>query len=119
MILIFSDVVYVGVANNQHFQVAMIMLENGKHVLCEKPLCMTYSEASTLIDFARSKNLFLLEGMWSRFFPAYEALDKHVSSGSLGDVYLVRAEFGVPTDDKERSLLVHQYYYNEVSIAVL
>ncbi|XP_034839217.1 trans-1,2-dihydrobenzene-1,2-diol dehydrogenase-like isoform X2 [Maniola hyperantus] len=99
------DIVFVSVLNLQHFEITKIMLENGKHVLCEKPMGMTYKQTKSLVDLAREKRLFLLEGMWSRFFPAYDALDKHIASGGLGDIYHINIQFGVEINDIERNLM--------------
>lgn len=92
------------VLNLQHYEVTKLMLENGKHVLCEKPVAMTYKQTKSLVDLAREQKLFLLEGMWSRFFPAYDALDQHISSGGLGDIYHISIQFGVEINDIERNL---------------
>lgn len=80
------------------------MLENGKSVLCEKPMGMTYKETKHLVELARDKKLFLIEGMWSRFYPAYEALDEHISTGGLGIPYHINIQFGVEVNDIERNL---------------
>lgn len=104
-----SDIVFVSVLNLQHYEVTKLMLENGKHVLCEKPMGMTYKQTKSLVDLAREKKLFLLEGMWSRFFPAYDALDKHITSGGLGDIYHINVQFGVEINDIERNLYVFVY----------
>lgn len=98
-----TDIVYIGVITPQHFDVAKLMLEHDKHVLCEKPMGMNYREAKELVELAKLKKLFFMEGVWSRFFPAYESLDKHVQSGSMGDVLQVNAQFGVPMSEKERN----------------
>ncbi|CAH0690554.1 unnamed protein product [Chilo suppressalis] len=99
------DIVFVSVLNLQHYEVSKLMLENGKHVLCEKPLGMTHKQVKSLVDLAREKKLFLLEGMWSRFFPAYDALNEHISSGGLGDIYHVNIQFGVEINEIERNLM--------------
>lgn len=99
------DIVFVSVLNLQHFEITKLMLENGKHVLCEKPMGMTYKQTKCLVDLARENKLFLLEGMWSRFFPAYDALDKHIASGGLGDIYHINIQFGVEINDIERNLM--------------
>lgn len=65
---------------------------------------MTYKQTKSLVDLAREKKLFLLEGMWSRFFPAYDALGEHAASGGLGDIYHVNVQFGVEINDIERNL---------------
>lgn len=57
----FTDVVYVGVIQVHHLAVASMMLKAGKHVLCEKPLCMNVQETKQLIDLARENKVFLME----------------------------------------------------------
>ncbi|XP_047526005.1 trans-1,2-dihydrobenzene-1,2-diol dehydrogenase-like isoform X1 [Pieris napi] len=99
------EIVFVSVLNMQHYEISKLMLENGKHVLCEKPIGMTYKQTKALVDLARERKLFLLEGMWSRFFPAYDALDKHLSAGGLGDIYHINIQFGVEITDLERNLM--------------
>ncbi|XP_060804139.1 trans-1,2-dihydrobenzene-1,2-diol dehydrogenase isoform X2 [Amyelois transitella] len=99
------DIVFVSVLNLQHYEISKLMLEHGKHVLCEKPMGMTNKQMKSLVDLARERRLFLLEGMWSRFFPAYDALDRHISSGGLGDIYHVNVQFGVEINDIERNLM--------------
>ncbi|CAL4137231.1 unnamed protein product, partial [Meganyctiphanes norvegica] len=55
------EVVYVGPIHPQHLNVATIMIKAGKHVLCEKPLCMNVKETKQLVDLARQKGVFLME----------------------------------------------------------
>lgn len=88
------DVIYVGVLNHKHFEVSMLMLEHGKHVLCEKPMCLNEKQVRKLIECARQKNLFLLEGIWSRFFPSYKYIREQIDSGKLGEIERVEAEYG-------------------------
>ncbi|CAL1688862.1 unnamed protein product [Lasius platythorax] len=88
------DIVYIGTIHPQHFDVAMLMLEHGKHVLCEKSLTMNLKQATELIDYARSKKLFLMEAVWSRCFPVYDAIRKEIASGNIGDIHQVIASFG-------------------------
>ena len=56
-----SDIVYIGTIHPYHHAVTMMALNHGKHVLCEKPLAMNYTEAKEMIEFAREKKLFLME----------------------------------------------------------
>lgn len=53
------EVVHVGTLNPQHLEVSLLMLQHGKHVLCQKPLCMNEKQARQLIEYARQKKLFL------------------------------------------------------------
>merc|ERR1712002_320383 len=72
------------------------MLESGKHCLVEKPLCMNVKETKSLIQLAREKKLFLMEAIWSRFFPIYDEMMKRIKSGEIGDVIWVSSTFGQP-----------------------
>jgi len=106
MSILFQDIVYVGAIHPRHFDIAMLMLKHGKHVLCEKPLTMNLKQTTELINYARSKNLFLMEAVWSRCFPVYDAIRKEIASGSLGDIHQVFVSFGFQIHDVERIMFV-------------
>lgn len=78
------------------------MLENGKHVLCEKPLTLNEKQTRKLVEIAKAKKLFLMEAIWSRCFPAYEELKNQIDSGVIGKVLYVQVSFGFPLDNIER-----------------
>ncbi|XP_037034560.1 trans-1,2-dihydrobenzene-1,2-diol dehydrogenase-like [Bradysia coprophila] len=88
------EVVYIGCLNPQHFPVAMMMLENGKHVLCEKPLCINEREVRKLVALAQERKLFLMEAIKSRFYPSYQYLRQQIESGSLGEIQQVNVTMG-------------------------
>ncbi|EFN61800.1 Trans-1,2-dihydrobenzene-1,2-diol dehydrogenase [Camponotus floridanus] len=88
------DIVYIGTIHPQHFDIGMMMLKHGKHILCEKPLTMNLKQTTELINYARSKKLFLMEAVWSRCFPVYDAIRKELASGNIGDIHQVTASFG-------------------------
>ncbi|KAK4884182.1 hypothetical protein RN001_000453 [Aquatica leii] len=96
------NIVYIGNLNTQHLQVSKLMLEHGKHVLCEKPLTLNELQTSELINFAKEKNLFLMEAIWSRCFPAYDKLRELIDSKVIGDILYVTATFGRPFKEVER-----------------
>ena len=79
-----------------------MMLEAGKHVLCEKPLTMNFKQTKELIDLAESKGLFLMEGVWSRCFPVYEILQREIEKGTIGEVKQVIVTFGFMMNDYYR-----------------
>lgn len=88
------EVVYVGTLNPYHMDVAIMMLENNKHVLVEKPLCINEKQAQNLISYAKRKQLFLMEAIWSRFFPSYQYLQNQINNGILGEIEKVDVAFG-------------------------
>lgn len=88
------DVVYIGAINAKHYELSKLYLDHGKHVLCEKHLCVNFKQCDALLKKAKTKNLFLLEGIWSRFFPSYIFLREQIGSGALGEIKKVDVQFG-------------------------
>ena len=79
-----------------------MMLNAGKHVLCEKPLTLNLKQTTELISLAKSKKLFLMEAVWSRCFPLYDSLKNHIHTGTIGDVKQVLVTFGFKMPEVER-----------------
>ncbi len=61
------QVVYVGAIHPSHLEIVKLLLQHGKHVLCEKPLGMNVKETKEMLDLAKAKGLFLMEAIWSRY----------------------------------------------------
>ncbi|CUI05887.1 Gfo/Idh/MocA family protein [Massilia antarctica] len=88
------DVVYIGTPHPMHVENAMMALDGGKGVLCEKPFTMNRREAEQIVALAREKKLFLMEAMWTRFMPALAEVRRIIASGEIGSVHQVTADFG-------------------------
>ncbi|KAG8433998.1 hypothetical protein GDO86_012380 [Hymenochirus boettgeri] len=88
------DIIYVGTLHTVHRDVVLMFLQNRKNVLCEKPLAMNSIEVRELTSAARKYNVFFMEAFWSRCFPVYEQIRTCLSQKAIGDVKVVRAEFG-------------------------
>ncbi|PNI29175.1 DHDH isoform 3 [Pan troglodytes] len=88
------EVAYIGTQHPQHKAAVMLCLAAGKAVLCEKPMGVNAAEVREMVAEARSRGLFLMEAIWTRFFPASEALRSVLAQGTLGDLRVARAEFG-------------------------
>jgi len=99
------DIVYVGTIHPAHFECAKTAITHGKSVLCEKPMCMTATEAAALVKLAKAHNVFLMEGMWTRFFPAVVSALDLVREGKIGDVVEVISDFGFASKVSESSRL--------------
>lgn len=87
------DVVYIGTPSVFHLRDASMCLEAGKHVLCEKPLTMNAPEARKLIELARAKHLFLMEAMWTRFFPIHVRVRELLQEGIIGEIHGITVNF--------------------------
>lgn len=101
----FLDIVYIGSIVATHFEIALLALENNKHVLCEKPLTLNEKQARKLIRTAREKNLYFAEAIWSRYFDSYKLLRQRVDNGDLGEIKEIDLEFGFPLANTERLFL--------------
>ena len=80
------DIVYIGTPHPVHHRDTIMCLKAGKHVLCEKAFAMNAGEAQEMIDLAREKNLFLMEAMWTRFFPIHARIREILAEGLLGEL---------------------------------
>jgi predicted dehydrogenase len=69
------DAVMVSTPTKEHFDVCRFFLENGKHVLVEKPICRTLDEADQLIGISEQRRLVLAVGHLERFNPAVEYIN--------------------------------------------
>ncbi|KAG3118750.1 hypothetical protein PI124_g8634 [Phytophthora idaei] len=98
------DVVYIGTLHPWHCEHATLALNYGKHVLVEKPMAMNAKQSASLIALAREKKLFLMEGMWTRFFPSIRFVRKLLHDNEIGEVCHVHAEIGYPFPKGEARL---------------
>jgi predicted dehydrogenase len=88
------EIVYIGTLHPIHKENALACLRAGKAVLCEKPFTMTAAEAKEIVDLARERGLFVMEAMWTRYLPAIRQVREWLDSGAIGEVKLLKAEFG-------------------------
>ncbi|EPS40262.1 hypothetical protein H072_5942 [Dactylellina haptotyla CBS 200.50] len=86
------EIVYVATPHSHHFPHVLLALKAGKHVLCEKPFTVNAEQARILYDVAKEKNLFLMEAVWTRFFPLSIEVRNLVKSGKIGEVKRVLAD---------------------------
>jgi len=99
------DAVYVATPHPWHKEATMLCLDAGKAVLCEKAFAMNAGQAREMVSFAREKNLFLMEAMWTRFRPAMVKLRELIADGTLGEIEIVSASIGWPGGNDHSSRL--------------
>jgi UDP-N-acetylglucosamine 3-dehydrogenase len=80
------EAVSVAVPTRMHGTVAGALLRAGKHVLVEKPIAASGSEADELIELAREAQVLLAVGHVERFNPAVRELKRQVEAGRMGEV---------------------------------
>ena len=80
------DVVYVATPHPFHMEHVIMAAEHGKHILCEKPFAVNLQQTKAMLAAAEKNDVFLMEGLWSRFFPAWRYVRQVLDSGDLGDL---------------------------------
>jgi len=95
------DVVYLPLPNNLHLGWAVEAMNNGKHVLCEKPLALNADQAQEMIETAADNGVVLSEAFMYRYHPLQQEVAALVRGGGLGDVQLVRASFSFVQTNEE------------------
>ncbi len=98
------DAIYVATPHNFHFEQSSLAMNQGKAVLCEKPVTTQLADFLALQQLAREKNVLLMEGMWTYFLPAIQKAKQWVNEGRIGEIKHVKSDFGfyAPFDPKSR-----------------
>ncbi|ERF71457.1 hypothetical protein EPUS_06839 [Endocarpon pusillum Z07020] len=95
------DIIYVATPHSHHYQNVMLCLEANKAVLCEKAFTVNADQARILYKTAKQKNLFLMEAVWTRYFPLSISIRKRITSGDLGEVLRVNADLSIGLPPEE------------------
>jgi predicted dehydrogenase len=84
------EMITVAAPNHLHAQMTLDAARAGKHVLCEKPLCMTLEQADEMIEGCRRAGVLLLYGEELFFTPKYVKAKEMADQGAFGKVHLVK-----------------------------
>ncbi len=84
------DMIVIGAPNNIHARITIDAAKAGKHIVCEKPLCMNLKEADEMIEACDTAKVRLMYAEELCFTPKYVKLKELCDSGALGKVYLVK-----------------------------
>jgi myo-inositol 2-dehydrogenase/D-chiro-inositol 1-dehydrogenase len=84
------EMVTIAAPNYLHAQMTVDIANVGKHVVCEKPLCMTLEEADLMIETCRRKGVLLMYAEELFFTPKYFKAKEMADQGAFGRLYLVK-----------------------------
>ncbi len=87
------DAVYIASPHFTHKEYCEQAISAGVHVLCEKPLALCADDIDELFALAYMNEVVLIEGIKTAFYPGFEALERFVQSGRIGEVVAVDASF--------------------------
>ncbi len=95
------DAAYIAVPHSGHIGCSCLMMDNGKHVICEKPMAVNTCEAEEMFCCANKNNVLLMEAMWARLVPGTIKLLEIVKNGVLGEIRGVEGKFCYTMDEDE------------------
>lgn len=84
------EMVTITAPNRLHAQMTIDAANVGKHVVCEKPLCMTLEEAEEMIEVCHRQGVLLMYAEELFFTPKYVKAKEMADQGAFGKVYLVK-----------------------------
>ena len=90
------DLVCITTPPNLHKEMALLALEHGKHVLCEKPMAMDVAEAEAMVGAARSAGVLALIDHELRFQPGRQKAYAMIRDGALGKIRHAKYNFRAP-----------------------
>lgn len=99
------DAFYVATPPSEHREHALLCISGKKPVLVEKPFAIDAVAAREILDAARTKSVFCMEAMWTRFLPLVQHLKKIVSAGEIGECRVFTGSFCSPeTPDQSKNV---------------
>lgn len=96
------ELVYIATPHSHHYEHAMLCLEAGKAVLCEKAFTANAREAEALIRKSEEKGVFITEAIWTRYMPLSLKIMDLVREETVGKPHTLTANLCYPISGKER-----------------
>lgn len=96
------DIIYIATPHNTHYRYIKLALESGKNILAEKVIVLNSEQLKICVELAKSKNLFLAEGMTIHYMPLYKEIKEWISKKKLGPLKMIQANFGSYKNFNER-----------------
>lgn len=90
------DAIYLPMANEEHTEWAIKAIEQGKHVLIEKPMALSVADIDAIAAAAERHNVVVMEGFMYCFHPQHDFVSELIASGAIGDVRTVKTCFSFP-----------------------
>ncbi|MCC5831225.1 MAG: aldo/keto reductase [Phycisphaeraceae bacterium] len=88
------DAVYIATPHPLHARWTILAIEAGKHVLCEKPLALNHAQVMAMVNKARERKVFLMEGFMYRCHPQTAKVVELIQKGAIGEVRMIQGSFG-------------------------
>ena len=79
------DLIYIATPPFMHYEQAMLALNAGKHVICEKPLAMNPEQGREMLALANQKGLLMVTNLMQRYNPMFARVKHLIDKNLLGD----------------------------------
>ncbi len=87
------DAVYIPLPNHLHAEWIKKTADSGKHILCEKPLCLNTDEAKEAIEYAQKKGVLLMEAFMYKFHPQWQLVKDIIRTNNIGQINYIHTSF--------------------------
>lgn len=87
------DAIYIASPHLTHYEYIKTAIKRGKHVLCEKPMVLSKSQAKEVYKIAELNNCVLLEAIKTAYAPGFIRLISVAKSGLIGQIKNIDATF--------------------------
>ena len=90
------NAVYIATPPSTHEKIIIAAAAEGKHILCEKPLTVSYNSAKKIVSYCKNSNVGIFEGFMYQFHSQHQKVRDLVNRGQIGKPILFTASFGFP-----------------------
>lgn len=94
------DIIYISTYVNKHRELIEKAFEYNIHVFSEKCMFKNAADATWALNIAKEKQLFIGEANTLFYMPLYKELSNCIKEGQLGNLKMIRAEFGSLKDEQ-------------------
>lgn len=109
------DAVSICVPTKLHSKITVEFASKGVHVLCEKPIALTLSEATEMITACEENDAKLMIGFNYRFIKTHQEARKMIVEGRIGKPYFIHAQFASSGPYKSLEELRNSFYFDPKS----
>ena len=103
------DAVYIGLPNHLHAEWSIKAMQQGKHVLCEKPFALTLDEVDEMTAVSQQTGCVLTEAFMYRHHPQTKIVGEMIANGRLGHITVVRGVFNFAFATRDNIRLVPEW----------
>jgi len=97
------DIVYINSIHPAHCDMAIMAMNAKKAVLVEKPAAVNAADFAKMAECAKKNNVFMMEAVWTRFFPIWDKVREVIESGKIGKICMIESAFCFALDKESAS----------------